>query len=100
VQALTEAGALETSNGNASDWPGDLTLSTSRALKDAADKLTGASSSPSIHWLPKFGCALLPVQAAADEPELRLGEVAVHLIQLDNWSFRLHRYTMQQIQEH
>jgi hypothetical protein len=92
VQPLTAAGVVEANNGSTSDWPGELTLRISCALKDAADLLNAANGCPTIHWLPEFGCALLPLRPTADEPELRLGEIAVHLIQLDNWTFRLHRY--------
>jgi hypothetical protein len=76
-------------------WP-DLKQEQLAALAAAADTLTSSA----VELMPEYGCALLalgPTDGSEDgavpaAPSFSLGQLSLHLVGLDNWEFRLHRW--------
>jgi hypothetical protein len=92
--SLTGAASLATSN----IWPG-LQQAQLAALASAVAIIRASR----VHLMPEFGCTLLALGphgsgelsvsvALPAVPSLRLGQLSLHLVGLDNWEFRLHRW--------
>jgi hypothetical protein len=73
----------------AATWP-DLTASQLSTLCAALQLLESPGPGVHVEWLPKFGCALLPL-APASRAALQPGHVALYLVAPDGWSFGMHR---------
>jgi hypothetical protein len=59
-------------------------------------KAAGTLCSSRVAWFPTFGCALLalqPLDEAGLDVQLLPGQLALHLVCLDDWRFHLHRCT-------
>ncbi len=66
-------------------WPG-LSDDDAASLRNALSVLR----SRWIEWFPEFGCVLLGLgEEVAVRP--RPGELALHLVSLDEWTFHIHR---------
>eukprot|EP00775_Hariotina_reticulata_P001979 gene1979-2301_t len=91
----------------------ELLHPSSLGLLTAAASQLNATANPAIHWMPEFGCAVMPVRgpladmsricrlkqaapnwtatAAAAPPVLRPDDVALYLVFPDRWEFDIHR---------
>lgn len=94
--SLTGAASLATR----SIWPG-----LQQAQLNTLASAVAIIRSSRVHMMPEFGCALLalgPTDGSKDgalpaAPSLRLGQLSLHLVGLDNWEFRLHRWAAENL---
>jgi hypothetical protein len=107
VEGLVDAAAADTSNSASLElhilrtiWPG-LQQAELNALASAVSIIRSSR----VHLLPEYGCALLALGPTAGSedgalpaaPSLRLGQLSLHLVGLDNWEFRLHRWAAENL---